>query len=168
MVIPGLPEKDFWKKVQKSGNDFKNSGNIPDVADFLQKGWTVADFLRMYCLATFFWVNLNDFGNSGNIPDVEKFFEKSVSDFRFFAYVLYVNRRNFWNGYPWKKSRFFLISWKKLRPLGKKLNRSKKFSFSSKMVRQKRDVRERNWVDAKKIEIFSKIVRLKRLVRERN
>ena len=43
-----------------------------------------------------------------------------------------------------EKSHDFFNQLKKLRPLGKKLNRSKKFRFSSKMVRQKLDARERN------------------------
>ena len=64
---------------------------------------------------------------------------------------------------------FFCPDEKKLRPSGKKPNRSKKSQFSSKAVRQKRDIRERNWVDAKKkSKFFQKIVRLKRDARERN
>ena len=74
-VCRRMPEKDFLKKVLKSVNDFKNSGNIPDVADFFPKSG-------------------NNFRFFGNIPDVEKFFEKSWSDFGFSAYVLYVSRRN--------------------------------------------------------------------------
>ena len=37
-VCRRMPEKDFLKKVLKSENVFKIFGNIPDVADFLQKG----------------------------------------------------------------------------------------------------------------------------------
>ena len=63
-VCRRMPEKDFLKKVLKSVNDFKNSGNIPDVADFLQKSGTV---FRIF----------------GNIPDVKIFLKKvgAISDF---------------------------------------------------------------------------------------
>ena len=47
-VCRRMPDKDFLKKVLKSENVFKIFGNIPDVADFLQKGWTISDFLHMY------------------------------------------------------------------------------------------------------------------------
>ena len=40
-VCRRMPEKDFLKKVLKGENVFKNSGNIPDVADFFQKSGTV-------------------------------------------------------------------------------------------------------------------------------
>ena len=55
-----------------------------------------------------------------------------------------------------KSCDFFCPDEKKLRPSGKKLNRSKKSQFSSKAVRLKRDIRERNWIESKKITIFFK------------
>jgi len=93
-VCRRMPEKDFLKKVLKSENVFKIFGNIPDVQIFCKKG----ERLQTFCVCTVWQLFLGKperFRKFWKYTRCGKFFEKSVSDFRFFAYALYVNRRNF-------------------------------------------------------------------------
>ena len=67
------------------------------------------------------------------------------------------NRRNAWKMVSTKKvAIFFKGIMKKSGHSGKKLDSDKIFRIYSKMVRQKRGIRERNWVDAKKSKFFQK------------
>ena len=98
MPMSGLPEdarERFFEKSSEKRERFQNFWQYTRCGRFFSKRVNGCRLSAYVLSSNFFWVNLNDFGNSGNIPDVEKFFEKSVSDFRFFAYALYVNRRNF-------------------------------------------------------------------------
>ncbi len=73
MPMSGLPEdaiERFFKKVRKSGNDFKNFGNIPDVADFFQKAVLFSEFLEIYLIKPERFRNFWQYTRCG------KFFEK--------------------------------------------------------------------------------------------
>ena len=128
----------FWKYTrcgrffQKSGTVFRIFGNIPD------KAWTLSEFLAIYLIWKIFW--------------------KKLERFRIFCIcTMMATAETPEGGYPRKKSRFFFKgSRKKSGHLGKKLGRVNFFRIYSKMVRLKRGIRERNWIESKKSKIFQK------------